>query len=125
MAWGVSDFGQGFGLGSGFDGFDLGTIDTATPPLADNSNGSPQMQPFDWSSVSWIGGALDKALNFSLQKDQLDYARQNSQYQAQLAARQQYYGQYGQVGYAQPLSGRQIIVFAAIGLGVMMLMSKG
>jgi len=84
MAWGVSDFGQGFGLGSGFDGMDLGTIDTATPPLADNSNGSPQMQPFDWSSVSWIGGALDKALNFSLQKDQLDYARQNSQYQRSL-----------------------------------------
>jgi len=47
MAWGVSDFGQGFGLGSGFDGMDLGTIDTATPPLADNSNGSPQMQPFE------------------------------------------------------------------------------
>jgi hypothetical protein len=127
MAWGeVSDFGQGFGLGSGFDGVDLGTIDTASPPLADNSNGSAPMQSMDWSSLSWIGGALDKALNFSLQKDQMDYqsqiAKQNQQLQAAALYRQQY--GYGVVGATQPLNGRQLLVYGAIGLGIFMLVSK-
>lgn len=130
MAWGtVNDFGQGFGLGTGFDGVDLGTIDTATPPAADNSNGAPQMQSFDWSSLSWIGGALDKALNYSLQRDQLDYnsqiAKTNQQLQAAALYRQQYpYGTGAPVGYTQPLSGRQLLFWGAVAVGVYLVVSK-
>ena len=131
MAWGqVTDFGQTFGLGSGFDGVDLGTISTANPPAADNSNGSPQMQSFDWSSLNWIGGALDKALNYSLANDTLDYNSQIQKNNQQLQAAALYRQQYGQypagypVGYTQPLSGRQLLFWGAVGLGVYMLVSK-
>lgn len=131
MDWGtVSDFGQGgFSLGSGFDGIDLGTINTATPPLADNSNGSSQMQSFDWSNLSWIGGALNTALNYSLTRDKMDYdsqiAKNSQQLQAAALYRQQYpYGTAYPVGAAQPLSGRQLLFWGAIGLGVYMVVSK-
>lgn len=124
MDWGIGDF----SLGSGFNGIDLSTIDTATPPLADVSNGSPGMQASNWLDMNWISGALDKALNYSIAKDERDYQRQVQQQVLSLQQMALYNQRLsmmgaGQVGGSQPLSTRQIIVFGAIGLGIL-LMSK-
>lgn len=121
------NFGQGdLSLGTGFDGINLSSIDTSTPPLADNSNGAPSMSSTNWGDLSWIGAGLDKALNFTLAKDQLDYKNQAMQQQNMLALsaqRYNYAAQYGGLGVPPggALTSRQLLLFGALGLGIFLM----
>lgn len=115
-----------FDFGSGFGDLDLSTFTNGADmsvPLGDVSNGAQNMQPYS-SSGEWyqfsdqtqsaIWGGLDKVLNYALAKDAAKMQ------QPQLQQQQQY----AQVQQSQQNGNSRILLWAALGAGVFLLINR-